>query len=706
VVEVDDDGNVTIKAHEPDKPTPSTEFNQNLAELPELYSSLTVIAEDLLDGIDSDLSSRSGWVGNYTEGLDLLGLKIDSGADATKGTKRNTSRVRDTTLLETIVKAQSQARGELIPASGPAKVTVVPDATPNDEQLASDFESDFNLALTKGMPEYVPDLDRGLFSFFYGGNMFRHGFHDPVSGRPMVGTYPTEDLIVSEEATNLDTATRVTMRTPAMSPGEVRRRMHYGIWRDVELHASPAEETAEKQKLSDIAGVRNMSTRPKDQPYTIYTTITNLDLSMYGFDEKDAPVGLELPYRVTMEKYSRTILRMERYWKEGDKFYARKRRIIHYTMVPGFGFLAYGFLHLQGNQVKALTAIVRLLIDAMMFANFPGGAKAKGARTETNELNPGPGEWVDIGVPGGMDDIRKVLMAFPYKDLSPVAIQFYNLLQQAATRVGAAAMMEVGEGRANIPVGTIMAMLEEKSIVMSAIHKRMHQAMSQELSMIRELFAERPETLVQVCPNPSRQWAVAAEFENLNLVPASDPNVPSQVHRIMLATALATLLQMPAVQPLLDVVDVLKRILRMIGISDVDNVVKEPQPQGPPPPDPAVVAAQAALEAKQVDAQSKKEDNQRKAAESAVEADQKSKQMTQDAQNTALDNASKERIAQIREQTERVKLDAEQSKVNATLGHEQDKTALDHLDKAAARDQTQQMGMQAAQPRTFGPQEF
>ena len=240
-------------------------------------------------------------------------------------------------------------------------------------------------------------------------------------------------------------------------------------------------------------------------------------------------------------------------------------------------------------------------------------------------------------------------------------------------------MLEVGEGRANIPVGTVMAMLEEKSIVMSSIHKRMHAAMSQELSMLRELFMERPETLALVCPNPHRQWAVAEEFADLNLVPASDPNVPSQVHRIMLATALATLLQMPTITPLLDTVDILKRILRIIGISDVDSAMKSPVANAaPPPPDPAVVTAQSNLQAKQLDVQAKAQENQRKAADEAVDAQQKATQAAQDAVDNREDRASQERIAQMREETERMRLLAEEARANATLAHEGQKASLEH----------------------------
>ena len=661
-VEIDEDGNVTVREHEADPPKRDESFDENLATRPELESALSAIAQDILDGIDSDLASRERFISNYTRGIDLLGLQIEN-QERTRGQKRKTSTVRDTTLLESVVKAQSQARGELLPANGPAKVQTVAEASETEDTTAEDFEADFNLMLTKGMPEYVPDLDRGLFGFFFGGNMFRYGYQCPLLRRPRVSTISAEDLIVSEEATDLDTAMRVTHRAPPMSPNEVKRRMHYKIWRQTDLGSPMPDTDQATQKKDEVAGVSPMSLRPQDQPYTFYQTVTDLDLAMYGLEEKGAPEGLPLPYRVTLEKYSRQIVRIERFWKQGDDHFTRKRRFIHYSMVPGFGFLAYGFLHLQGNQVATLTAVIRLLIDAMMFGAFPGGVKTKGARTETNEIEPGPGEWVELGVPAGIDDIRKVLMALPYKDLSPVAIQLYELVQQACARVGAAAMLETGEGRGNIPVGTIMAMLEEKSVVMSAVHKRLHEAMSQELSMLRELFVEHPESLTEVLPAPRRQWA-AEEFKDLELVPASDPNVPSQVHRVMLATALATLSGMPQFAPLLDMKDTLERVMRMIGINDA-QVHDAPQQS-----DPNAATAQAALEAKKLDAQTKEQDSQRKAAAQVVKTQQDQRESEQDMQNDAANRASQEKIALIREETARMALQSKEAQAQRELSVE------------------------------------
>jgi hypothetical protein len=697
IVETTEDGGVTVR-EVPEKEKPPSRggnFDENLAEREELKTALSEIAQELLDGIEADIRSRSGFIDNFVRNIDLLGLIVDDAA-RTKGQRTKTNPARDQTLLESVVKAQSQARGELLPAVGPVKVATVAEATADEEQLAADFEKDMNQVLTVGMPEYVPDLDRGLFGFFFGGNMFRYGYIDPMKGRPSVATVGVEDLIVSQEATDLQTCLRWTMKT-LVPPGEAKRKQYYGIWRECELGTPMPVTGTVDQKKAEVAGLSSQPARPKDMPYEFYHTVCDWDFAPYGLKEKGAPDKLPLPYRITVEKHSRQIVRIERFWKDGDKRFARKRRCIHYGMVPGFGFLAYGFLHLQGNQVAILTGIIRLLIDAMKFASFPGGVKIKGQRSETNQIEPGPGEFAELGVPAGIDDIKKVIMPLPYKDLSPVSIQLYELVQQACARVGAASMLETGEGRAQMPVGTIMAMLEEKSVVMSAVHKRLHEAMAQELRMIRELFLECPEALEEVLESPTRKWGAEQEFGNLDLVPASDPNIPSQVHRVMLATALATLATLPGVSARLDIDDLLKRVLRGIGISDVGSLVlAQPTSQ----PDPGAAQAQATLQAKQMDLQAKEQEQQRKAASDVVKAQQQEKDSQRDAAVQQAKIESDQRVALIKEDTERVRLAAEERRSQRDHIADREDAALGQQNAAADREQRGQLGMQ----RSFGGQ--
>lgn len=686
VIETDDEGNVTVKVIS-DEPPPyiSTGFDENLACHPQLEGALGDMAEEVLDGVQSDLMSRQGWEDNYARGLPLLALKIEQ-ASRTKAQKRNVSQVSDTTMLESIVKGQAIAKGQLLPAAGPAKIMTVPGVGPEEKALADDFQTDLNLALTKGMKEYIPDFDRGLFGFFYGGNMFREGYHHPFKRRPAVATIATEDLIVSEEATCLDTATRVTVRIPAMTPSEVKRRQLHGIWRKCDLSGQIPDKDAIQQVKEEIAGLQWQSLRPKDEPLCFYRTIQDFDLSIYGFKEKGVPDGLPVPYRVTVEKYSRQVVHIERYWKEGDPNFGRKERIIHYEMVPGFGFLAYGFLQLQGNQTQALTAAIRLLLDAMMFGVFPGGMKVKGGRSETNEIEPGPGEFVEVGIPANFDDIRKAIMAMPYKDLNAVAVQLYELLQKGAERIGAAAMVQGGEARSNVPVGTIMAMIEEKSVVMSAVHKRLFEGMGRELSMIRELFMEDPGSLGRVVPNPKRTWNVLEEFSDLNLVPVADPNIPSHMHRLMLATAVATLMSMPAFTGQMDVKQGLIDVLRTIGWSSPETLVPPPQPQ-PGGPDPAAQAMQAESQAKMAGTQQKEQDSQRKAAQQMVQAQQKERDAERQSQDKDKQISSQERIAVMKEQTQRERDQLEARKAAHDLALQHTELGMEH----AHHQQDQQM---------------
>ena len=126
-VEIDDEGNVTVRQVEAPPPARDESFDENLATRPELAGALGEIGQDIREGVESDIASRQRFIDNYTRGIDLLGLQIEN-QERTKGQKRKTSTVRDTTLLESVVKAQSQARGELLHRNGPAKVQTIAEA--------------------------------------------------------------------------------------------------------------------------------------------------------------------------------------------------------------------------------------------------------------------------------------------------------------------------------------------------------------------------------------------------------------------------------------------------------------------------------------------------------------------------------------------------------------------------------------------------
>lgn len=653
-ITVDDDGGVTLDPTLGLKPAASASkgFNENLA-LRLDDGALATIAEDILEGVESDIQSRAEFIANYTKGLELLGLKIEESSN-TKSNKRNVSKVRHPALLEACVRGQSASRGELLPAAGPCKVQTPRETTEALDELAQALERDMNDYLTRWAPEYYPDMDRGLFLLFYGGNLFKKVYNHPLKRRPVSECIPLTKLIVSEDATDIDDANRVTHESNLVH-SIVRRMQIAGEWRDVILGEPLPPQNPASLKEKQAMGISPMAIRPKDQERTIYETYCDLDLTDYGMTEPGQPDDLPLPYVVTIDKDSRNVLAIRRNWREGDKEFQKRQRIVHYGLVPGMGFLCMGYLHLLGNQTKALTAIWRLLCDAGMFANFPGGVKIKGTRTGTNEIQPGPGEWVDVDV-GPFDDIRQAMMPMPYKDPSPVFIQLAEIIGQDTQRMAGAIEMEVGEGRQNVPVGTVMAMIEQQTQVMAAVNKRLHSSQARELRMLKECFAEDPTALSRFNPNPARKWEQAQEFRNLDLSPASDPNIPSQTHRIMMATAKVT---MAASNPdIYNKYEVHKQAWRSIGDSNPDTFLHPPASPMPPPgvgakpPDP-IAAAKLKLDA---------QEQQRKANNELIEAQQHAEEQKTDSALQVVEMQSKERIAEMQEETERMRLEAEQAR--------------------------------------------
>jgi hypothetical protein len=542
-------------------------FGMNLAE-GEAENNLAGIANDCLTGIAQDILSRSEFIANYNRGIDLLGLKIEE-ASRTRGSTGTISKSKHPALLESCVKYQAGARGELLSAQGPVKIATIGGDTDAADTLAKGLEDDFNFYLTDVATEYYPDTDRSLFHQAFGGSFFKKVYQCPRRRRPVSESVYLTNLIVSEDATDLANAIRVTNEI-LVSNSELRRMQIGGAWKDVNLGYPSQTLSPARRKILETQGIVPSSTRPQDNEFTIYECYCDLDPADYGIHEPNAPERLPLPYRVTVEKDSQQILGLHRDWKRGDELFTRRKTFVKFGLIPGLGFLDYGFLHLIGNQTRVLTAILQLLIDSGMLANFPGGMRVKGIRTSTNEVNPGVGEFVEMDI-GAMTDIRQAIMALPYKDISPGIIQIYQFLEQSVMRMGSSANLETGEGRTNIPVGTIMAMIEQQTQVLGAIHKRNFTAQKEEFMLLRELIADDPKCISR----PGRHQWTREEIMSADLAPAADPNVPAQMHRIMLASGLE---QMAAADPVnFKRREIHARTLRMIGINDIDDILITPQ---------------------------------------------------------------------------------------------------------------------------------
>jgi hypothetical protein len=657
-VTIDENGNVYFDAPSPAirRNTDDNKFEANLAESLD-DRVLDGLASDTLDGIDADILSRSEFIQNYNKGIDLLGLKLEE-ASASRGTRTSISRSKNASLLQACMQSQSNARSQMLPAMGPAKVQTISGETASEDDLARMFGNDLNYFLTDVDKGFYPDTDRMLFYRAFGGSTYKKVYRDPILRRPTSRFLPLTDLIVSENASSLEDALRKTHEM-LYSPVQVRVMQARGGWIDTELGQAQMNISPARTKVMQSQGLSANTTRSQDISHTIYESYIKFEAEDYGFDDRKSELGMPAPYRLVMDRDSRKILALHRNWKPKDKMFLERPTFVKFGLVPGLGFLDYGFLHLIGNQVRVLTALTQILVDKGMIANFPGGLKVKGIRTATNELNPGLGEWVEVDI-GSMKSIKDALMQMPYSDPGQGAMALMEMLQKNIDKVSGVLEIPTATGNANTPVGTILAVIEQQAQNLTAVQQRDHRAQREELRLIRDLFAEHPEDLkcLQRKRKDAVDWAQKVqEFMDLDLVPVSDPNIPSQSHRILLNQFLMSMAEkapdlfkkrMPALA---------ERILRGVGINDGKDFLPTPpewaqamaqseQQQGgkPSPASAAAAKAQAEAPIKQAELgieqqrlQIEQEQNQREAASQAQDG-----QLRAQKQEAELANAQRE----------------------------------------------------------------
>jgi hypothetical protein len=569
---------------------------------------LNSITEDLLRGIEDDLESRREWIESRAMGIKLLGLTIEipNVQGASDGAPvEGMSKVRHPLLLEAVLRFQANARSELLPTDGPVKIRN--DSTGSDgegavtdpaqppmltlDQLSNLLEHEMNHYLTAVATEYYPDTDRMLFMAGFGGDGFKKVYQCPLRNRPVSESVDADDLIVNQSATDLPNAQRITHRV-MMKPSTVKRMQILGVYRDVDLGDAilPQPDALQQEEKSQQGLTPDAMLRPENREREIYETCCELNIKGFEHKHKGKESGLQIPYVVTIDKSSRHALSVVRTFREDDQTLPiAKKRFVKYPFVPGMGFYGSGLLHILGNTTNAVTAAWRLMLDNGMFANFPGFLISKGgSRQNTNIMRVPPGGGTQIETGG--QPIGAAVMPLPYNTAQmPPLMSLTQDMAETGRRIGGTAEIQVGEGRADVPVGTTMALIEQAIKVMNAVHKRMHAAQAEEFQMLKELIREDPDAFLAACHRGCRVKATRLDrvnlikaLENCDLVPQADPNTSSSGQRIMKVLALK---QLQAASPnLYDPIKCDTAALAAIGWPDPEQFFVPPAARAAPPP--------------------------------------------------------------------------------------------------------------------------
>jgi hypothetical protein len=546
-------------------------FEDNLAEYID-DGTLASLASELLSDYEEDVSSRKDWMQTYVDGLELLGLKIETRSEPWEGA----CGVYHPLLAEALVKFQSETMMATFPAAGPVKTEIVGKESPEKKAAALRVQDDMNYQLTDVMTEYRTEHERMLWGLGLAGNAFKKVYYDPHLKRQVSMFVPAEDLVVPYGASNLQSSPRVT-HVMRKTENEVRRLQVSGFWSDVDLGEPDTTLDEVEKKIAEKLGFRATT----DDRHKILEMMVDLDLEGFEHTDEDGEeTGIAIPYIVTIDKSSGKVLAIRRNWKEDDLQCKPRQHFVHYPYIPGFGFYAFGLIHLVGAFAKSGTSLLRQLVDAGSLSNLPGGFKARGLRVKGDDTPIAPGEFRDVDVPSGT--IKDNLMTLPYKEPSQTLLALLNQIVEDGRRFANAADLQVSDMSSQAPVGTTLAMLERTLKIMSAIQARIHYAMKQELHLLKEIIRDDTPADYSYDPQIGSRLAKQSDYDCVDVIPVSDPNASTMAQKIVQYQAV---LQLAQTAPQMYNMPLLHRqMLEVLGIKEASKLIPLDEDQKPTDP--------------------------------------------------------------------------------------------------------------------------
>ena len=550
-----DDGSVEVTLIPSEGLDEPTEFGDNLAEFMS-DNALSLLANDLVGLVDSDVDARKDWADTFVAGLDVLGFKYEERTDPWNGA----CGVFSTVLAEAAIRFQAETMSETFPAAGPVRTKILGEETPEKMEAAERVRADMNYELTERMVEYRPEHERMLYSLGLAGSAFKKVYYDPNLGRQISIYIPAEDVIVPYGASHIESAERVT-HIMRKTKNEMRKLQAAGFYRDIELGDPQAFHTDIEQKKAEEGGF-NLT---DDDRYALYEIHADLVLDDIDNDDDD----IAKPYVVTIDRGSNEVLAIRRNWNEDDMLMLKRQHFVHYVYVPGFGFYGLGLIHIIGGYARAGTSLIRQLVDAGTLANLPGGLKTRGLRIKGDDSPIPPGEWKDVDVPSG--SIRDNIMPLPYKEPSQTLLALLDRITNEGRRLGAISDLNVSDMSANAPVGTTLALLERTLKPMAAVQARVHYAMKQEFKLLKAIMAEYASAEYGYSPARGDVTAKAEDYTMVDVIPVSDPNSSTMAQRVVQYQAA---LQMAQTAPqIYDLPQLHRQMIEVLGIKNAEKLI-------------------------------------------------------------------------------------------------------------------------------------
>lgn len=564
----DEDGSAIINFVETKKPSQDPDFYENLAASFE-EDTLFNLAQEYIEYIDSDRESRKERDEQYELGLQRTGLgePAPGGAEFT-----GASKVTHPLLTEAVIDFASSSERELLPPDGIVKADIKNNAEKDALAKATRKSQFLNWQLDEQVSEYRSEMSSLLSQLPLGGSQFLKWVWDPQQKRPSCAFLPIDNIYVPPIGSSFYTAQRIT-EVERITHAVFLQRITQGLYVDI-------EGITELSTLPDVPLTQTQKAAYKIEGYTepeknldgiriLYHVYTWLEL-----EEDPITKGERAPYILVLDDYTGEILALHRNWAAGDDKYTKLDWIVEFSFISWRGIFGIGLPALIGGLSGASTGALRALLDSAHANNIPALFKAKGVGSSGQTRTPKAGEVLEVEMPVGTDDIRKVYSPIPFNPPSPVLLQLLTFLTEQGKGVVSTSEEKIQDAGNEMAVGTAQALIEQGAKIFSAIHARLHRAQAKSLQILSRLnFWYLPEM-----DNQSGTKIEVRDFSNnSDIRPVSDPHIFSETQRISQAQAVLALASQAKTPGLYDERAVHKRMLTTLKVPNIEELLPDPK---------------------------------------------------------------------------------------------------------------------------------
>lgn len=557
-------------------PRPS-EFYANLAEvLPDTVMSDVVTG--LLRKIDLDKKAREKRDKQQEEGLKRTGL----GKDAPGGAEFDgASKVVHPMIQEACIDFEARIIKELFPPMGPVKPNILGVVTKEKDERARRKTEHMNYQITQQIKEAYPIMETTLTQVPLGGVAYIHQWWDHRLKRPRWQFVPVDNVYLPYSAADFASSHRRTFKED-LTDVDILQRVEEGRYRKVELpKTGMPPDQSKSEKANDKIEGRDDPGENVDGEREVYEVMTYIEVT----DEHADYLGFEqpgrlYPYLISIDVGTRQVLSWYRDWEAEDDTREPIEHLFEFPFIPWRGAYAIGLPQIIGGLSAAATGALRALLDSALVNNVPSAIMKKGSGTSGRTVRAQIGEIVELDTGLEADDIRKVLMPFPFNAPQPVLLQLLQFIVEAARGTVRTSLDDSAiNATSNTPVGTQYSRVQEGMVVYSAAHARTHRAFNRLLMGLHRLNRlYLPDEPLRVDAAGKEILVSRKDYEGpCDVQPTSDATIYSDMQRMMQISAIQQ--RMTVAPGVYNPHKVEEAFLRLLKWPDPDGIlVDQPQP--------------------------------------------------------------------------------------------------------------------------------